>query len=194
MRQTYYSIRSGIVAGELSLLKKLGFHVHIQHPHGLLMSYLNQLELAKDAKFRQTAWAFLNDRSPIRSFSWHDTSAETSYSYRTNVAVKHEPFVVAVAMIYLAAEYLNRPMETSPPWYTFFDTTREDILRVKEAMQWMYSATPPKYIPHTRGELEDYLANPTAFIKETDALAKSLMPRPTSERVPPPPSKRIRSE
>ena len=105
-------------------------------------------------------------------------------SYRTNVSVHHQPFVIAVAMIYLAADFLQRDMGTSPPWYTFFDTTLEQILDVKDAMMWMYRATPPKYIPHTRGELEDYLVDAKKFIEETDADAKSAQQEHQREQQP----------
>jgi hypothetical protein len=58
-----------VAAAEMLILHALGFHVHVQHPHGMLMCYLNQMGLASKKHVTRQAWTYLNDRYLISSFA-----------------------------------------------------------------------------------------------------------------------------
>ena len=50
-----------LLKAELDVLAKLGFDVHVQHPHGFLLNMLNALNLTSHQELVQLAWNYLND-------------------------------------------------------------------------------------------------------------------------------------
>jgi hypothetical protein len=50
-----------LLKAELDVLAKLGFDVHVQHPHGFLLNMLNALNLTSNQDLVQLAWNYLND-------------------------------------------------------------------------------------------------------------------------------------
>ena len=60
--QEYYDAKKTVIAAEMSILNTLGFHVCAQHPHGMLLCYLSQLELTGNVQMKRRAWCLLNDR------------------------------------------------------------------------------------------------------------------------------------
>jgi ACT domain-containing protein len=57
----YQNYRDAIEKAELFILAKLGFSVHVEHPHGYLLNILNSLSLTDNAQLVQKAWNVLND-------------------------------------------------------------------------------------------------------------------------------------
>ena len=145
----YYSIRAGIVDAELNILKQLGYQVHIQHPHGLLINYIKQLDLIHNKRLLQRSWAYLND------------------SYRTSIHIEHYPPAIASGMIELAAASLDLSLltENGPLWYTYFETNEEEIKLIKEKMFDLYSQIPIKGIPLTAKVLDKLLREKSQLIE-----------------------------
>lgn len=56
-----YDLKNMLITGEMQILKKLGFHVHVQLPYGLTVNYLRILDLEEDEKVAGRAWNYLND-------------------------------------------------------------------------------------------------------------------------------------
>lgn len=147
--EQYHNIRKGLVNAELQILRKLGFHVHVRHPHSFLISFLRHMGLSGNKVLVQRSWAYLND------------------SYRTDVVLHHTPNQIAATMISLACESLQVGLSTVPPWHEFFDVSKQDIDKIRDAMAWMYVKEPPQFTPHTCSELEDYISAPERYVKET---------------------------
>jgi hypothetical protein len=58
----FNELKEAMITAEIHLLAKLGFNVHVQHPHGFMINYLQSLGLSDRADIAQTAWNYLNDR------------------------------------------------------------------------------------------------------------------------------------
>jgi hypothetical protein len=58
----YFDYREGVLQAELTVLAKLGFNVHVEHPHGYLLNYISAMELNEIPNFAQDAIDYLNDR------------------------------------------------------------------------------------------------------------------------------------
>jgi hypothetical protein len=50
-----------VITAEMQILRKLGFHVHVQLPYNLMINYLRILGLEDDEKVTKKAWNYLND-------------------------------------------------------------------------------------------------------------------------------------
>lgn len=58
----FFELRNGLADGEMHILRALGFNVHVQHPHGIMINYLQSLGLASNRGLCQKAWNYLNDQ------------------------------------------------------------------------------------------------------------------------------------
>ncbi|KAI9208543.1 cyclin-like protein [Polychytrium aggregatum] len=101
-------LNDALINAESQILVKLGFNVHVQHPHGFMINYLRSLGMADNREMAQQAWNYVNDR--------------------TNCCVCYQPSTIACAAIYLAARVLQIKLPTSPPWWEVFEASDEDIL------------------------------------------------------------------
>ena len=101
----YFDFRDGIIQAELSILAKLGFNVHVEHPHGYLFNYISTMNLGP--KFAQESLEYLND------------------SFATIVHCLYQPFIVACGIIHLTALKLNVMMPRN--WFKVFDCELEDL-------------------------------------------------------------------
>ncbi|CAK9302226.1 unnamed protein product [Gordionus sp. m RMFG-2023] len=54
--QYYINVKTQVIKSERRILKELGFAVHSQHPHKLLIIYLQTLECEKNQRLVQIAW------------------------------------------------------------------------------------------------------------------------------------------
>ncbi|CAG8441932.1 6491_t:CDS:2 [Ambispora leptoticha] len=108
--QTFYDMKDSIVIAEMQILKRLGFNVHVQLPYGLMVNYLQVLELTEHKEIPQKAWGYLND------------------ALRTNIYVCYQPPTIACAVIWLAARIYQVKLPTEPPWWSLFEAKLEDIL------------------------------------------------------------------
>ncbi len=97
-------MKNQLVNIEKHILIELGFNVHVQHPHKLVISYLKVLE---SESLNQKAWNYMND------------------SFRTNLFCRYQPSVIACASIYLAACDMKVKLPDNPPWWKLFDATFE---------------------------------------------------------------------
>lgn len=106
---TYFKVKGEIIQCEKYLLKALGICVHVQHPHKLIITFLQVLELEKEVDLVQSVWNYMND------------------SLRTNVFVRFSPDKIACACIYLAARKFQIPLPTNPGWWLMFEASKRDI-------------------------------------------------------------------
>lgn len=59
--QKFYDRKEEIVIAEMQILKRLGFHVQVQHPYSAMVNYLQVLNLTDNLEISQQAWGTLND-------------------------------------------------------------------------------------------------------------------------------------
>ncbi|CAK9302225.1 unnamed protein product [Gordionus sp. m RMFG-2023] len=121
--QYYINVKTQVIKSERRILKELGFAVHSQHPHKLLIIYLQTLECEKNQRLVQIAWNYLND------------------SYKTNVYVRFQPPSIACACIFLSARHLQFPLPNNPPWYKIFNVTLEEIQEISLQLFKLYTRT-----------------------------------------------------
>ncbi|KAH8926874.1 cyclin-like protein [Atractiella rhizophila] len=106
----YYEYRDEAAAGEMQILKRLGFHVSVQPSHPILANYLQVLSLVSHPTIPQDAWSLLND------------------SLLTPLPALHPPTLLAATAIYLASRMADPPvpLPLNPrPWWELFDVESE---------------------------------------------------------------------
>ena len=86
------------ISSILRILAELGFCVHVQHPHKIIVMYLEILDKKNNKAFIQTAWNYMND------------------SFRTTVFCEYQPETIACACIFLAARMLKIALPSEPNW------------------------------------------------------------------------------
>lgn len=124
----YIALKNQVIRAERSVLKELGFCVHVKHSHKLIVLYLQQLGLlttTKDTNLMQMAWNFMND------------------SLRTDVFVRYSPESIACACIYLSARKLGFPLPKNPTWYGVFKVSEDDILDISYKIMSLYRRPKP---------------------------------------------------
>eukprot|EP00124_Ichthyophonus_hoferi_P004477 Ihof_evm3s499 gene=Ihof_evmTU3s499 len=116
-RASYTDLKNFVIKAERRVLKELGFNVHIQHPHKLIINYLNLLGLDNQV-LGQTAYNYMND------------------SFRTNAFCRFQPPTIACATIWLAAR--NCEVKLADRWWEVFDSTLNDIKEVAASIMSLY--------------------------------------------------------
>ncbi|KAI8908495.1 cyclin-like protein [Gorgonomyces haynaldii] len=126
--EEYHDLRQGILEAETRILGKLAFEVHVEHPHGYLINFLQSLDLIDHPSFPQKAWNYLND------------------SYRTLVCVLYQAKTIACGIIYLTAFDLGHSLPFQ--WHLLFDTDEQDCILIAEIISGLYSLKIPSRLPH----------------------------------------------
>ena len=116
----FFDMKRATIGGEALLLRKLGFNVNVQLPYGILVNYLQILEVVDNAELAQRAWNYLND------------------SFRSIVSIAFQPSTLAAAAIWLAARHLNERLPDSQPWWDLFDVDLQDIKCVARQLVYLY--------------------------------------------------------
>ena len=118
----FLALKELVFKGEIHILDSLGFNVHVQHPHGYVVNYLQVLGLTaptpsmKEAPL-QRAWNYVNDCS------------------RTPAVVLFQANVLATAAIFLACRDLGIPLSTKSQWWQVFDTQWPQIQIIAAILQ-----------------------------------------------------------
>uniref|UniRef100_A0A3P9LGX1 Cyclin-Q n=1 Tax=Oryzias latipes TaxID=8090 RepID=A0A3P9LGX1_ORYLA len=86
----FWELRDSVVQCELLILRQLGFHVSIEHPHKYLLHFL----LSVKSLVNRHAWS----RTPVAETSW----ALLRDCYHGNMSIRHTPQHIAIATLYLA--------------------------------------------------------------------------------------------
>lgn len=122
----YIDQKTNVIRVERKLLKKLGFCVHIKHPHKFIVTLLQVLNQEENAELMQTSWNYMND------------------CHRTDVFIRHTPEVIACACIFLSARVLRIPLPSEPcHWYELFDVTTAEIESVSKKILYLYTRPKP---------------------------------------------------
>ncbi|KAK4529079.1 hypothetical protein GAYE_SCF7681MG7030 [Galdieria yellowstonensis] len=138
-----YEWKTEVVKAERFLLKELGFHTGVEHPHKFILVYINTLRShsgvdAGDAhwkSFLQRAWNYANDM------------------LRTDLCCRVAPECIACGCIYLAAKDCGIPLpEGTVQWWQVFEVDREGILLVENTAKRIYQMEKlaGKYVDWTR--------------------------------------------
>lgn len=121
----YFDYREGILQAEITILAKLAFNVHVEHPHGFLLNYISSLGLSEIPKFAQKALNYVND------------------SLCTVAPVLYQPKVIACAALYLAVnDFAEISLPLNPPWYRVFDAELEDLELISMLVLSSYTVKP----------------------------------------------------
>lgn len=131
-------IRDAVLTAEMQVLKRLGFHVHVELPYALMINYLQTMGMlhatiaSKQAPTRvkcvQVAWNYLSD------------------ALQTPVYCLFPVHTIACASIYLLTlenawyQALALPLEPRP-WWELFDTTRPELRAVGSHIMRLYATT-----------------------------------------------------
>ncbi|KAI9312220.1 cyclin-like protein [Dichotomocladium elegans] len=136
--QRAYDLKNMIIAGEMQILKQLGFNVHVQLPYATIINYLRILGLEEDEAAASKAWNYLND------------------GLRTTVYATYEPHVIACAAIWLACRDLA--IKLPEDWWILFDTSVEDFTNAaKQIRRVYYAKLNRKQLPLYAQDVDDWL-------------------------------------
>ncbi|ORX67086.1 cyclin-like protein, partial [Linderina pennispora] len=116
----YYDLKNEMIIGEMQVLRMLGFNVQVELPYGLLVNYMQSLNLSSHPRVPQLAWNYLNDL------------------LRTPIYVCFQPDTIACGAIYMAAYECNLQLPMSPPWWIIFDANGEDVVQVAKTIKALY--------------------------------------------------------
>ncbi|KAI5478129.1 cyclin L1 [Pseudohyphozyma bogoriensis] len=119
----FYDMKDALVVAEMQILKRLGFMTQVQGPYGVLVNYLQVLELVKEEEVVSRCWGFLNDLM------------------QTPYPALYPPTLLATVAIYLSTRLCTPPiaLPLSPvPWWELFDATEDDILDVSKGLLSLY--------------------------------------------------------
>jgi cyclin L len=121
--ELYWDLKEDLFQAEMYILRGLGFHTKINHPHKYILSANPILHL--DRETLQQAWNYCND------------------SLKTSVVIRwgKTPWVTAAACIYLAARQLQVSLPSE--WYLLFDATLQEILEIIGELVQLYSRSTP---------------------------------------------------
>lgn len=147
----YFDYKDGLVEAEMIVLRELGFHVHVQHAHALLVNYLKTLGLLeREMRLCQFAINTLND------------------AFSTNVFVRFQPNVIASACLYHAC-IKNRPsLVAANEWWVAFDAGVDDMEEIIRELERVYQAEIPRRLPVNHSELEGFYPMPQLESKPID--------------------------
>ena len=96
-----------IIKAEERILSALAFNVHVTHPYGYLINYLQALDLHSHQSLCQSAWNDVNDL------------------LRTTVPVCYQPPDVACAVIYRNAKKMG--IKLPERWWDIFGAFEDDL-------------------------------------------------------------------
>ncbi|KAK9454480.1 cyclin-like protein [Dipodascopsis uninucleata] len=107
------SFSASLYEAELQVLTSLAFDTHVVCAHTLLLEYVNMLALDSDKdrleKLVSRAWRHVND------------------ALLSRIPVVHQPNVIAITALWLAARETNVELLDGEPWWTAFDVDTEDM-------------------------------------------------------------------
>ncbi|KAI0807143.1 cyclin-L1 [Fomes fomentarius] len=125
---TFYDLKDALVVGEMQILKRLGFNVHVVLPYGTLVNYLRLLGLTEREDVSSRAWGYLNDalQTPV-------------------YALYAVPTIVSAAIL-LATRHLGISLPSSPDscWWELFDADWEDVWSVAGYIMRLYRERTPE--------------------------------------------------
>jgi len=117
--QTFYDRKEEIVVAEMQILKRLGFHVQVQHPYSAMVNYLQVLNLTENTQVSQRAWGALND------------------SLLTTLPALYPPTHLGTLAIYVAAKELGLSLPEA--WWELFDVSEEaELVQMGLILQAIY--------------------------------------------------------
>lgn len=115
----FYNRKEEIVVAEMQILKRLGFHVQVQHPYSAMVNYLKVLNLTENSKVSQRAWGYLND------------------SLLTPLPALYPPTHLATLSIHLAIE--DNQIVLPDRWWELFDISDQSELdQMAELLKSIY--------------------------------------------------------
>ena len=123
LMKDYFEFRAGIIQAEISILAKLAFNVHVEHPHGYLFNYISSMNLGN--KFAQLALEYLND------------------SFATIVHCIYQPYLVACGIIHLTSLKTNVALPND--WFQVFDAKEQDLDIIARLVLQLYTIPPTKF-------------------------------------------------
>ncbi|KAK9787734.1 hypothetical protein WJX73_000571 [Symbiochloris irregularis] len=135
--QRYATLKNEIVEVERKILRKLGFILHVDHPHKSVLFYLSQQVLQAEPRLMQEAWNLAND------------------SLRTTLCIRMRSEAIACGLIFMAARRLQIALPEDPPWWALSDVAEADLLTSTD------NSSPPEGL----GALETWLLGYLPWIR-----------------------------
>eukprot|EP01062_Namystynia_karyoxenos_P049673 TRINITY_DN3812_c0_g2_i1.p1 TRINITY_DN3812_c0_g2~~TRINITY_DN3812_c0_g2_i1.p1 ORF type:complete len:590 (+),score=113.70 TRINITY_DN3812_c0_g2_i1:107-1876(+) len=126
-------VREEVVRLERTMLRELGFLLHVEHPHKFVLFICRMLtRREQERELAQAAWAHIND------------------SLRTTLCCRFPASVIACAAVWLAARRRALPLPCSHPdaqqhWWALFDCSTEDLVESVKAIAEVYTLPKPQY-------------------------------------------------
>ncbi|CAD5115751.1 DgyrCDS4696 [Dimorphilus gyrociliatus] len=169
--QSYVHLKNLVIKTERRLLIELGFCVHVQHPHKIIMAYLKALRQSntnsseRDSSLAQLAWNYMND------------------SLRTNLWVRYRPESIACACIFLASRKMQVPLPNRPPWYRVFNATDAEVEDISLTILKLYALN--RLSVDTLEERVNVIKSAIAEAKKNAKATKLLTDTPENKNTPP---------
>lgn len=163
------SMKHEVIRVERRMLGELGFAVSLllEHPHKYVIQFVKSMVRSPQSlvkELAQTAWNYLNDAT------------------RTALCCEHQPHCIAVASIYLAAKHHKVKLPTSPPWWTVFDTSKEDMQAIAKTILKLYKRPAVSYHLSAPPRRRHKATQPAAAV--TDFAPTPLASPPSEEEKP----------
>lgn len=118
--ENYTALKHRVIKYERRVLKELGFAVHVEHPHKIIIMFFRVLNMADDENLVQTAWNFMND------------------AMRTTLFVEYSPVTIAGACIELALRVHSIGFPHNPHWVCMLGMEPETIESIAKKIQHTY--------------------------------------------------------
>eukprot|EP00730_Choanoeca_flexa_P003526 TRINITY_DN11434_c0_g1_i5.p1 TRINITY_DN11434_c0_g1~~TRINITY_DN11434_c0_g1_i5.p1 ORF type:complete len:423 (+),score=12.47 TRINITY_DN11434_c0_g1_i5:83-1270(+) len=145
---SYFTIKNDIIKAERRVLKELGFCVHLNHPHKLIVSFLHLMKLVGNKDLLQAAWACMND------------------SLRTDVFLRFQSSIIACACLHLAAAKTGIGLPDK--WYTAFGCSEEAVSTICTTIQALYER-PKLYWEDVEARLDALRPKPPVMVAKKPA-------------------------
>ncbi|KAA1075328.1 hypothetical protein PGT21_033754 [Puccinia graminis f. sp. tritici] len=171
--QRFYDRKEEIVVAEMQILKRLGFHVQVQHPYSAMVNYLQVLNLTDNSEISQRAWGALNDM------------------LLTTLPALYPPTHLGTLAIYVAVKEAGLALPEA--WWELFDVSEEtELVEMAGILRAIYppSATQPvddgQNVDAGDGEKDGMAAgDPTIWVRVSrlpitkDAARRLIKPAPS---------------
>lgn len=144
----YDALKVEVVRTERHILRSLGFILHVEHPHHLVLAFAPMLfltETAQGCEIIQLAWNFAND------------------SLRTSLCLRYKAQYVACAALFLAARLKrvplpeqNLPEGVLPWWSVIAGVDGESLRSISKELLELQTLPKAKYVCLTGRDLTSW--------------------------------------
>lgn len=136
----YASLKNCVISAERRILKRLGFCVHVKHPHKFVVTLLRILGYVNDQNDDTPG----NDQSPLNKRFLQSSWNYMNDCLRSDLFVRYTAETIACSCIYLSARVLKIPLPRN--WFELFDISESSIEDVCKRILSIYARPKPDQV------------------------------------------------